>query len=65
MFNDNINLIQSKLNKDLKTIYTSGPKSLVDTFNYVISEGKRVRPLLTIPTSESLFEDFQKSYNAH
>ena len=65
MFNDNINLIQSKLNKDLKTIYTSGPKSLVDTFNYVISgEGKRVRPLLTILTSESLFEDFQKSYNA-
>ena len=64
MFNDNINLIQS-LNKDLKTIYTSGPKSLVDTFNYVISgEGKRVRPLLTILTSESLFEDFQKSYNA-
>lgn len=65
MFNDNINLIQSKLNKDLKTIYTSGPKSLVDTFSYVISgEGKRVRPLLTILTSESLFEDFQKSYNA-
>ena len=65
MFNDNINLIQSKLNKDLKAIYTSGPKSLVDTFNYVISgEGKRVRPLLTILTSESLFEDFQKSYNA-
>ncbi len=65
MFNDNISLIQSKLNKDLKTIYTSGPKSLVDTFNYVISgEGKRVRPLLTILTSESLFEDFQKSYNA-
>ena len=65
MFNDNINLIQSKLNKDLKAIYTSGPKSLVDTFNYVIcGEGKRVRPLLTILTSESLFEDFQKSYNA-
>ena len=37
MFNDNISLIQSKLNKDLKTIYASGPKSLVDTFNYVIS----------------------------
>lgn len=65
MFSDNINLIQSKLNKDLKTLYTSGPKSLVDTFNYVVSgKGKRVRPLLTILTSESLFEDFQKSYNA-
>ena len=65
MFNKNINLIQLKINEDLKTIYLSGPKSLVDTFNYVISgEGKRVRPLLTILTSESLFEDFQKSYNA-
>ena len=65
MFNKNINSIQLKINEDLKAIYLSGPKSLVETFNYVISgEGKRVRPLLTILTSESLFEDFQKSYNA-
>ena len=65
MFNKNINSIQLKINEDLKAIYDSGPKSLVNTFNYVISgEGKRVRPLLTILTSESLFEDFKKSYNA-
>ena len=65
MFNENIRSIQLKINQDLKDIYVSGPKSLVDTFNYVISgKGKRVRPLLTILTSESLFEDFKKSYNA-
>ena len=65
MFNENIRSIQFKINKDLKDIYVSGPKSLVDTFNYVISgKGKRVRPLLTIFTSESLFEDSKKSYNA-
>ena len=65
MFNENIRSIQLKINQDLKDIYVSGPKSLVDTFNYVISgKGKRVRPLLTIFTSESLFEDSKKSYNA-
>ena len=65
MFNKNLKFIQSQINDDLKAIYSSGPQSLVDTFNYVISgKGKRIRPLLTILTSESLFEDFQKSYNA-
>lgn len=65
MFNENISSIQLKINEDLKAIYASGPKSLVDTFNYVISgQGKRIRPLLTILTSKSLFEDFEKSYQA-
>ena len=65
MMNKNINSIKFKINEDLKAIYASGPKSLVNTFNYVVSgEGKRVRPLLTILTSQSLFEDFKKSYNA-
>ena len=65
MFNKNIKSIQLKINNDLKKIYNSGPKSLVKTFIYVMSgKGKRIRPLLTILTSESLFEDFNKSYNA-
>ena len=65
MFDEKINKIRLKINEDLKLIYASGPKSLVDTFNYVISgQGKRIRPLLTILTSKSLFEDFEKSYQA-
>ena len=65
MFNENIKKLQNKINSDLNSIYNSGPQSLVETFNYVISgKGKRIRPLLTILTSNSLFNDFDKSYNA-
>ena len=65
MFNKNIKELQDKINGDLNSIYNSGPQSLVETFNYVISgKGKRIRPLLTILTSKSLFNDFDKSYNA-
>ena len=65
MFNKNIKELQDKINGDLNSIYNSGPQSLVETFNYVISgKGKRIRPLLTILTSKSLFNDFEKSYNA-
>ena len=65
MFNKNIKELQDKINGDLNGIYNSGPQSLVETFNYVISgKGKRIRPLLTILTSKSLFNDFEKSYNA-
>mgnify|MGYP002031963639 CR=1 FL=1 len=65
MFNENIKKLQNKINSDLNSIYSSGPQSLVETFNYVISgKGKRIRPLLTILTSNSLFNDFDKSYNA-
>ena len=65
MFNKNIKELQNKINSDLNNIYNSGPQSLVESFNYVISgKGKRIRPLLTILTSNSLFNDFDKSYNA-
>jgi len=65
MMNNKIKLLQDKINKDLEAIYNNGPNSLVKTFNYVISgKGKRIRPLLTLLTSKSLFGDYTKSYNA-
>jgi len=63
--NKTITILQKKIHTDLKKIYKSGPKSLVETFNYVVSgKGKRIRPLLTLLTSKSLFGDYKKSYNA-
>ena len=57
--------LQVKIHADLKKIYNSGPNSLVKTFNYVMSgQGKRIRPILTLLTSKSLFGNYTKSYNA-
>ena len=57
--------LQAKIHADLKKTYNSGPNSLVKTFNYVISgQGKRIRPILTLLTSKSLFGNYKKSYNA-
>ena len=57
--------LQKKIDADLTKIYKSGPDSLVKTFNYVMSgQGKRVRPILTLLTSKSLFGNYTKSYNA-
>ena len=57
--------LQNKIHSDLKKIYNSGPASLIETFNYVVSgKGKRIRPILTLLTSKSLFGNYRKSYNA-
>ena len=43
-----------EINKNLLKIYSIGPKSLVKPVQYVLSgEGKRLRPLLTILTTEA------------
>ena len=60
-----VTTLQAKIHADLKEIYKSGPNSLVKTFNYVMSgQGKRIRPILTLLTSKSLFGNYIKSYNA-
>ena len=65
MMSETITILQKKINSDLKNIYSAGPTSLVQTFNYVISgKGKRIRPILTLLTSKSLFGNYKKSYNA-
>ena len=51
-FDNLINDYENLINKKLKTVYKNGPKSLVEVFNYVInSDGKRVRPILTLLTN--------------
>ena len=65
MTNNDIKKLQTKINHDLANIYVNGPKSLVETFNYVMTgKGKRIRPILTLLTSKSLYGDYKKSYNA-
>jgi len=65
IMNKTIANLQAKIHADLKKIYNSGPDSLVKTFNYVMSgQGKRIRPILTLLTSKSLFGNYTKSYNA-
>ena len=57
--------LKDKINNDLINIYTKGPKTLVDTYQYTLSgSGKRIRPLLVILCSKSLKNDYSKSYNA-
>ena len=65
MMNKIVADLQKKIDADLTKIYKSGPDSLVKTFNYVMSgQGKRIRPILTLLTSKSLFGNYTKSYNA-
>ena len=65
MMNKIVADLQKKFDADLTKIYKSGPDSLVKTFNYVMSgQGKRIRPILTLLTSKSLFGNYTKSYNA-
>ena len=65
MISNKIKILQNKINTDLNKMYNNGPNSLVKTFNYVISgKGKRIRPILTLLTSKSLFGDYKKSYNS-
>ena len=65
MMNKIVADLQKKIDADLTKIYKSGSDSLVETFNYVMSgKGKRVRPILTLLTSKSLFGNYTKSYNA-
>ena len=45
---------RDEINNHLSKIYSKGPISLVEPINYVLSgEGKRIRPLLTILTTEA------------
>ncbi len=65
MNNKKYTKLLDKINKDLLSIYTNGPKSLIKTYKYTfLGKGKRIRPLLTILTSKSINEDYKKSYNA-
>ena len=54
MFDQDISAFQDEINSQLISVYKTGPESLVDPINYILSgKGKRVRPILTLFTAES------------
>ncbi|MBC8311726.1 MAG: polyprenyl synthetase family protein [Candidatus Marinimicrobia bacterium] len=54
MFDKLITTYRDEINSQLLSVYNSGPISLVEPINYVLSgKGKRVRPILTLFTAES------------
>ncbi len=66
MINNNlITKYRSEINNQLLKVYSNGPNSLVQPINYVLSgKGKRLRPILTLFTSESLGGSIPNSISA-
>ena len=59
------NELKIKIDNDLLNTYKNGPKSLLEIYKYVFSaKGKRIRPILTLLTSKSLYGEYNKSYQA-
>ena len=54
MFDQQISAYRDEINSQLLSVYNTGPESLVNPINYVLSgKGKRLRPILTLFTAES------------
>ena len=54
VFDQHILAYRDEINSQLLSVYNTGPESLVNPINYVLSgKGKRVRPILTLFTAES------------
>ena len=57
------NSLQNAINEKLLTFYKNGPSSLIETYKYVLTaKGKRIRPMLTILTSKSIYGNYDKSF---
>jgi len=57
------NDLQDAINEKLLTFYKEGPSSLTETYKYILTaRGKRIRPMLTILTSESIYGNYDKSF---
>ena len=57
------NDLQDAINEKLLTFYKEGPSSLIETYKYILTaRGKRIRPMLTILTSESIYGNYDKSF---
>ncbi|MAX10750.1 MAG: hypothetical protein CMG13_07920 [Candidatus Marinimicrobia bacterium] len=61
-FNKTIKYYRDIIESELKKVYLNGPDNMVQTANFVMSaKGKRIRPLLTMLSCNSLGGDFNKS----
>lgn len=57
------NNLQDVINEKLLTLYKNGPSTLIETYKYILTaRGKRIRPMLTILTSESIYGNYDKSF---
>ncbi len=57
-----INKWREKINRDLLTIYTSGPSLLVHPIQYILKgKGKRLRPILSLLTAEACGGSFKSA----
>ena len=57
------NSLQNAINEKLLTFYKNGPSTLTETYKYVLTaKGKRIRPMLTILTSKSIYGNYDKSF---
>ena len=64
-FNNTIKKIRDIIDLKLSNIYLEGPENMTETANFVMSaKGKRIRPILTLLTSKSLYGEYNKSYQA-
>ena len=55
--------LQDAINVKLLTFYKKGPSSLIETYKYILTaKGKRIRPMLTILTSKSIYGEYDKSF---
>ncbi len=63
-FNQVIEDYRAIIESELKQIYLNGPENMVQTANFVMSaKGKRIRPLLTMISCNSLGGDFNEAIN--
>ena len=61
MFETKINQLKDLIDKELVNIYPNGPTLLNEPINYIISGGKRLRPILCLLVCESFDCSIQKA----
>ena len=63
-FNQTAKEYKTIIESELEKVYLNGPGNMVQTTNFVMSaKGKRIRPLLTMLSCNSLGGDFNKAIN--
>ena len=56
-FNDNIILYRKIIDKNITSVYSNGPNIINEPINYILSGGKRIRPILCFLSYFSVIDD--------
>ena len=62
-FKKEINQFKIKIDNDITTVYENGPKNINEPINYILSGGKRIRPILTYLSYASVNKNMDISPN--